>query len=78
MSTTTHTVTGTVVRVIRHGHTLYGNPTMSIVLEGDPWGVTRRIQDNAGLVYEIENREYREGPHMFALTRSGRISHVIR
>lgn len=72
------TVTGRVVRVIRHGHTVYGNPTMSIVLEGDPWGVTRRIQNDAGLVFEIENPEYRETPHTFALTRAGRISHVVR
>jgi hypothetical protein len=36
-----------------------------------------RIQNDAGLVYGIENSEYRDEPHAFALTRAGRISHVL-
>jgi len=74
----TKTLTGTVARVIRHGHTVYGNPIMSIVLDGDEWGASHRISDNASMVYEIENPEFRDDPHTFALTRAGRISHVIR
>ena len=73
-----NTITGRVTRVIRHGHTVYGNPIMSIVLDGDEWGVSHRISDNASLVYGIENPEYREDEHTFALTRAGRVSHVIR
>lgn len=95
-----NTITGRVTRVIRHGHTVYGNPIMSIVLDtghrderpllgnaGQETGltfpatehalVTLRISDNASLVYGIENPEYREDEHTFALTRAGRVSHVI-
>lgn len=71
---TVNTVTGKVVRVIRHGHTVYGNPTMSVVLDTDEWGVSHRISDNASIVYGIENPEYRESAHTFELTRAGRIS----
>jgi hypothetical protein len=74
----TPTITGKVIRVYRHGYTVYGNPIMSIVLEGDEWGVSHRISDNANLVYQINNPEFRDDPHTFALTRAGRISHVIR
>jgi len=74
----TKTLTGTVARVVRHGHTVYGNPIMSLVFDDDEWGVSHRISDNASMVYEIENPEFREESHTFALTRAGRISHVIR
>lgn len=81
------TVTGTVKRVIRHGHTLAGNPIMSVELnvsaiDGTPAQssvpVTVRISDNASLVYAIENAEYRESPHVFDLTPAGRISGYVR
>ena len=80
----TDTITGTVTRVIRHGHTVYGNPIVSVVLnitaiDGTPAvseaPVTVRVSDNASIVYGIENAEYRTSPHTFALTRAGRISH---
>ena len=81
------TITGHVVAVKRHGHTVYGNPTMSAVIHltaidgveavtSTP--VTVRISDNASIVYGIENADYRERPHTFALTRAGRISHEVR
>ena len=82
-----NTVTGTVAKVIRHGHTIYGNPMLSVALnvsqiDGIPAEsealVTVRVSDNASIVYGIENPEYRDGPHTFALTRAGRISHVVR
>ena len=72
------TVTGRVVRVIRHGNTIYGNPMVSVVLDTDEYGVTHRVSNNAGIVYGIENPEFRNTPHTFALTRAGRISHVVR
>lgn len=78
MRTATETITGRVVSVERHGHTLYGNPMMSIVLDGDEWGMSHRISNNASMVYQIENPEFRNTPHTFALTRAGRISHVVR
>lgn len=76
----TKTITGTVSRIIREGHTVYGNPIMRISVrqvnaESPAWF---RISDNASMVYEIENPEFREESHTFALTRAGRISHVIR
>ena len=71
------TITGTVAHIIRHGHTVYGNPIMSIVLDGDKWGESHRISDNASLVYAIENPEYRTEAHTFRLTKAGRISGVV-
>ena len=74
-----HTIRGTVSRVSREGHTIYGNPIMRVSIraigaESPTW---YRISDNAGLVYEIENPEFRETPHTFVLTRAGRISHRL-
>jgi len=69
------TITGKVVRVIRHGHTYYGNPMMSVQLDT---GETYRISNDAMLAYGIENSEFRDTPHTFALTRAGRISHVVK
>jgi len=69
------TITGKVTRVIRHGHTVYGNPMVSVVLDT---GESYRISNDAGLAYGIENREFRDTPHTFALTRAGRISHVVK
>lgn len=76
----TTSVIGTVTRVQRLGHTVYGNPIMSVYVQTDDPATrgTYRISDNAGLVYEIDNPEYREAEHTFALTRAGRISHVIK
>lgn len=69
------TVTGKVTAIKLHGHTIYGNPIVSIQLDHDSqW---YRISDNAGLVYGIENREYREHAHAFKLTKAGRISGVV-
>ena len=76
-------ITGTVARVERIGHTAYGNPIKRVYLDaravdGTDWSGIYRISDNAALVYAIENAEYRDEPHTFALTRAGRVSHVIR
>ena len=76
-------ITGTVVRVERIGHTIYGNPIKRVYLDAtaadgtDRSGIYR-ISDNASLAYAIENAEYRDVAHTFALTRAGRISHVVR
>jgi hypothetical protein len=71
------TITGKVVNVKRHGHTFYGNPMMSVALDSDPWA-WHRLSNDASLAYGIENSEYRDESHTFALTRAGRISHVVR
>ena len=73
-----NTIAGKVVHVKRHGHTVYGNPIISVSLDTDGYGQWHRISDNASLAYAIENAEYRDVAHTFALTRAGRISHVIR
>lgn len=79
MSKQQHTAQATVVQVIRHGHTIYGNPIMSVVLQyDDTERDTFRISDNASIVYEIENPEFREQPHTFTLTAAGRISGRVR
>jgi hypothetical protein len=75
-----NTITGTVSKIVREGHTVYGNPIMRVSIrqvnaESPAWF---RISDNASLVYAIENPEYRDQPHTFALTRAGRISHEVR
>lgn len=67
------TVTGKVTAIKRHGHTVYGNPMVSVQLDTRP-GDWFRISNDAVIVYGIENREFRETPHVFELTRAGRIS----
>lgn len=64
-------VAGKVEKVICHGHTRNGNPMMSVTLDN---GKTYRISNDAGLVYEIENAEYRDESHVFFLTAAGRMS----
>jgi hypothetical protein len=79
-----NTITGTVTHVQRKGHTIYGNPIMDVTLiantdEPHHYQISDyRISDNASLIYAIENPEFKESPHTFALTRAGRISKVIR
>lgn len=77
------TITGTVARIERMGHTYYGNPIMRVAIElthidGIPaessTPVILRISDNASLVYEIGNPEFKSEPHTFKLTKAGRIS----
>ena len=68
-------VTGKVTRVERIGHTVYGNPIMRVAIESPNGDIgTYRISDNAGIVYGIENPEYRDIVHTFELTKAGRIS----
>lgn len=75
------TVTGLVVSTRRHGHTINGNPMISVTLSTSTRGydgITEfRISNDAMLAYGIENPEYRDIPHVFALTRAGRISHDL-
>ena len=66
-------VSGRVIKTRHHGSTCYGNPIMSIVLDSHPYEWFR-ISNDSGLVYGIENREYREHSHTFDLTKAGRIS----
>lgn len=71
-------ITGKVIRVIHHGTTSAGGPMLSVVLDTDDRTESHRISDNEALSFEIENPEYRETSHVFALTRAGRISHVVQ
>jgi len=75
------TVTGLVIGTQRHGVTVWGNPIMSVTLSTPTVphaGVeTFRISNDSGLVYGIDNPEYRNEPHVFSLTRASRISGVI-
>lgn len=71
------TVTGRVIDTRREGHTVYGNPIMSIALDAVP-GKWFRISDNASIVYAITNPEYAADAHTFRLTRAGRIYAITR
>lgn len=71
------TVTGLVIGTQRHGATVWGNPMMSVTLSTPTAPETFRISNDSGLVYGIDNPEYRNEPHVFSLTRAGRISGVI-
>ena len=71
----TMTVTGRVTATQRHGHTINGNPMMSVQLDGAEW---YRISNDAGLVYEIDNSYLRDMPHTYILTPAGRISRRVR
>lgn len=66
---TPRTITGLVTGTRRHGHTVYGNPMMSVQIDGE-WF---RISNDSGLVYAIDNPEYHDHAHTFVLTRNGRI-----
>lgn len=77
-----HTITGKVIEVIRRGHTYVGNPKMSLVMqlhtiEGTPVEgdikATIRIRDNSGMVYAIENREFRENVYQYSIDKRGSI-----
>lgn len=69
------TITGRVTATKRIGTTLYGNPIMAITLDTDTWGTWHRISDNSGLVYSIDNPEFKETAHTFDVKpRSGRLS----
>lgn len=66
-------VSGRVVKTRHHGHTYYGNPMMSIMLDSHP-GEWFRISNDSSLVYGIDNPEYKLHSHTFDLTKAGRIS----
>jgi hypothetical protein len=76
-----NTVTGVVTNVQRLGTTVWGNPmhavTLSTPTEGFDGISTFRISNDSSLNYAIGNSEYRDTPHVFVLTRAGRISHDI-
>lgn len=64
------TVTGKVVSVKYAGASHYGNPAYFVTLDNDE---TYRTMSDAMISYAIENPEYRDEPHVFTLTRAGRI-----
>lgn len=68
-----NSVSGRVIKTRYHGHTSYGNPMMSIMLDSHP-GEWFRISNDSSLVYGIDNPEYKLHSHTFDLTKAGRIS----
>lgn len=73
----TNTVQGKVVNVHHHGHTIYGNPMMSVtlrVLGTNGQEETYRISNDSELVYSIENPEHKTRDMIYELTRAGRLS----
>lgn len=67
-------ITGTVSDVRTVGHSLYGNPTKEVTLDTSAGTVILRTTGNSMLAYGIGNPEYRDAPHEFGLTRSGRLN----
>lgn len=73
-------VTGMVTNVERIGTTAAGTPIHRVTLgdiEEVPGYATFRISNGVDLNYKITDAEYRAKLYVFALTRAGRISHVI-
>ena len=72
------TITGLVTDIVRHGNTVNGNPILSVTLStataGRDGTTTLRVSHDSSISLEIENREYRETPHVFTLTRADRIA----
>ena len=66
-----HTITGRVVATKHAGTSNMGNPSYWVALDtGDIF----RTSANAGIAYEITNRNFRDEAHTFTLTKAGRIS----
>lgn len=70
-----NTVTGRVVGTEYASTSYYGNPAYWVTLDN---GETYRTMDNSSLAYGIQNPEYRDEPHVFTLTRAGRIRNAQR
>lgn len=71
------TVTGIVIATERKGVTRNGNPIIDVTLstptEGFPGTVTLRLAHDSSLSYGIENKEFAEKPHIFGVSRAGRL-----
>ena len=74
----TYTVTGIVTHTKRVGTSVNGNPTYEVEIRddhaaiGEAYSLHRTMSDSM-IAYAIENAEYRNEPHVFTLTRAGRI-----
>lgn len=69
------TIIGKIRSVERLGCTIWGNPMHKVRLSN---GSTYRVQNDAALNYEINNREFRDHLHVFTLTKAGRISMGVK
>lgn len=74
----TYTITGIVTHTKRVGTSVNGNPTYEVEIRNDnaPTGEAyslHRTMSDAMIAYAITNPEYRNEPHVFTLTRAGRI-----
>jgi len=75
---TTYTITGIVTYTKRVGTSVNGNPTYEVEIRddhaaiGEAYSLHSTMSDSM-LAYAIDNPEYRNEPHVFTLTRAGRI-----
>lgn len=73
-----YTITGIVTHTKRVGTSVNGNPTYEVELRddhaavGEAYSLHRTMSDSM-IAYAIENPEYKNEPHVFILTRAGRI-----
>lgn len=74
-------VVGTVIGVKRVGTSSMGNPTYDVTLstptEGYGGEATFRTSSDSGLAYAITNKGYRDEPHIFGLTKAGRLNGYV-
>lgn len=72
-----YTVTGTVIDTEYASTSCYGNPAYWITLELEDGDTVRlRTSDNVMFAYACTNPEFKAEPHVYTLTRSGRIRYA--
>ena len=73
-----YSVVGIVIDTKRVGTSQMGNPTYDVTLstptEPYPGQAVFRTSSDSSLAYAIQNAEYRDTPHIFGLTRAGRLN----
>jgi len=76
-----YSVVGIVIDTKRVGTSVNGNPTYCVTLstptEGYDGQQVFRTKSDISLAYAITNAEYRDKPHIFGLTRSGRLNGYV-
>lgn len=75
------TITALVIDVKRMNNTPSGNPiwevTLSVASAGHPGVMQLRTQPDSSLAGRIDNKEFREKPHIFELTLAMRLRSAI-
>lgn len=78
----TYTITGIVTHTERVGTSVNGNPTYQVEIRDDNAAIgeaysSHRTMSDTMLAYAITNPEFKNEPHVFTLTRAGRLRSAI-